>query len=349
MTNRLTIVFASLALACFGSSAAEAQVQLSGTFTASEDCPAYQSISKHTNPGDVEVKSGQGYRLVGENKQPPTHYLVQVAGAQPGQRWVEIGCGSIDGRGPAPAPTPNPGPKPTPVGQWPDTAPTASDVYVLALSWEPDFCFGRRDPSDTKNFKAECGAETATSWDASHLALHGLWRDPYPAYKICLDDRDNWLFVDEKQHDWVHEPAVTLSSGVAAHLAEDMPGAMSHLEQHEWLVHGTCSGVGQDVFFSRAMALEDEVNASTIRDFVVAHIGDTIHLADLRAVVARIYPNAHTENVVMTCSGRALAEIDIGLMGDVTGTATLGTLLAQSHVPHEQNPCDAAKIGAPPT
>ena len=110
MTHRFAIVSALLLL--LSGVPAEAQIPLSGTFVASTACPAFQSIKRHTNPGDVTVSSGQSYRLLGENRDPPTHYLLQIPGAQPSQRWVEIGCGSVDGQASSPAPAPNPSPAP---------------------------------------------------------------------------------------------------------------------------------------------------------------------------------------------------------------------------------------------
>ena len=260
---------------------------------------------------------------------------------------MEIGCGSVDGQASSPAPAPNPSPAPGGTGI--DTTPTAADQYVLALSWEPDFCIGRRDPGDIAQYKQECGIETSTGWDASHLALHGLWRDPYKVYDICLADRSKWVQL-ERSHDWVDEPAVTLSPGVAQHLAEDMPGALSHLEQHEWTVHGSCSGLGQDTFFARSMALQDEVNSSGVRDFVVGHIGQTIGIDELRSSFATAFPGADTDNVVMTCNRGSdmLAEIDIGLVGDVAGSASLATLLRQHHHPDGES-CRSAMVGPPPS
>ena len=98
MLVRLVIISA-LALAA---SPARAQEPLSGTFTATAPCPAYQSISRQTNPGSVTLSLGQTYDLVAANKTPPTHFLVVVPGADPGRRWVELACGTTDAALPQP-------------------------------------------------------------------------------------------------------------------------------------------------------------------------------------------------------------------------------------------------------
>ena len=73
-----------------------AQVKMSGKFTATEACPALQSIKKRSNPGDVSVTVGSQYELLGKNKDQATHYWIEVPGAKPSQRWVAMTCGTTD-------------------------------------------------------------------------------------------------------------------------------------------------------------------------------------------------------------------------------------------------------------
>ena len=67
---------------------AVAQIRLEGTFAATKNCPAFQSISKQTNPGNITVAAGNNYPLIGKNKDAVTHYLIEIDGAEPRQRWV---------------------------------------------------------------------------------------------------------------------------------------------------------------------------------------------------------------------------------------------------------------------
>ena len=41
-----------------------AEVPITGSFTASMACPAYQSINRQTNPGSVMTEPGDAYELV---------------------------------------------------------------------------------------------------------------------------------------------------------------------------------------------------------------------------------------------------------------------------------------------
>jgi ribonuclease T2 len=52
---------------------ARAEVPLDGLFTAATTCPAYQSINRQTNPGNVEIKTGEDYALIAGNREPPSH------------------------------------------------------------------------------------------------------------------------------------------------------------------------------------------------------------------------------------------------------------------------------------
>ena len=70
-----------------------AQVKMSGKFTASEACPALQSIKKRSNPGDVSVKIGSHYELLGKNKEQATHYWIEVPGARPSKAPTLNRCG----------------------------------------------------------------------------------------------------------------------------------------------------------------------------------------------------------------------------------------------------------------
>ena len=75
---------------------AQAEVPLSGTFTATMACPAYQSINRQTNPGPMMTEPGQAYELVAGNKALPSHYWIVMPGAEPNRRWVAVECGTTD-------------------------------------------------------------------------------------------------------------------------------------------------------------------------------------------------------------------------------------------------------------
>src|SRR5277367_5042447 len=108
--DSMRALFISAALTLLAVAPATAQIAMTGDFKAAKACPDLQSIRKGTNPGDVMLEPGHGYSLIGKNKPDATHYLVAIDGAEPRERWVEVGCGETAER-----PTPNPSAGATPV------------------------------------------------------------------------------------------------------------------------------------------------------------------------------------------------------------------------------------------
>src|SRR5262249_30793476 len=127
--------------------------------------------------------------------------------------------------------------------------------YILSLSWEPAFC-------QTHSTKAECSGETATSVDATHFSLHGLWPEPF---KNQYCNVDTAMIDSDKHSSWQSLPAVNLAKDVRARLDAAMPGTRSQLERHEWIRHGTCYGADQNTYFGDALAMLDAVNASPVQ------------------------------------------------------------------------------------
>ena len=341
---RLTAMLALLGLLFVTPTWADAPA--SGTFTANAACPAVQSIKKGTNPGTIMLTPQQGSEGVSANKTPPTHYLLIVPGANPERRWAEVGCGTLSGAAPKSGSTtpvtPTPGTTTTPASdEHMHPTVTTHDTYVLAISWEPDFCAPPKFAG-----KPECKAETSTSFDASHFTLHGLWRDPWPKpYSNCQADGQTYMDASNDNKRWGEIP-VTLSAATKAHLDEDMPGTLSHLEGHEWIAHGTCSGVTADAFFARATALLDAVNASSVRTFFTGKIGQRLSIEDLRAAVEQAFGPGTGKNVIMDCASGLVTEVHFGLTGDVMGSGALPAMLAAGYVPGDNRPCRAGNIQA---
>ncbi len=307
----LALVAVALALLA---APALAQTKLSGTFTATKACPALQSIKKATNPGNVSVASGTGYKLLGGNKTPPTYYWIVVPNAQPDYRWVATDCGTIDAAAEAQeqaqaAPAENPSGK------------SGGTQYVLALSWEPAFCEGLPD-------KAECKAETAQSYEATHLSLHGLWPQPRSKAYCGVPDAD---VATDKAHDWASLPAVALSARTKSDLDSVMPGTRSLLERHEWIVHGTCSGVGQDAYFGRAALFAGTIDNTAVNALLAGRIGQHVDGTEIRAAFDTAFGKGAGDRVRIACErdgDRSLiSEITIGLTGDVTGSGGIGELI----------------------
>ena len=319
----LSIFGLSLALmACVATS----QVKMDGQFVASKACPAVVSIKKGTNPDNRLIEAGKSYALLGKNKDQATHYWLNVPGANPAQRWVAIDCGSANGGQVANAPSggaavdSNMGtvkPKKKPKGPK-DGIP----FYVLALSWEPAFC-------EVMKGKAECKSQTASSYEASHFSLHGLW--PQPRNNVfCGVDRATAALDDQHQWDQLPEPQLTPATKAA--LDRVMPGTQSVLQRHEYIKHGTCYPAGNaEQYFKDAIRLAGEVNNSPVQKFMAANIGKTIQMSELRAKFDEAFGAGAGDRVRVSCdkAGR-FSELTIGLKGDVPSGKGLAELMAAS-------------------
>lgn len=279
-----------------------AQVSLQGKFLASKSCQALQSIKKNSDPGSVSVEVGGSYRLLGKNKEQASHYWIEVPGAVPPQRWVAIECGAA-------------------------IAPIAEirPFYLLALSWEPVFCEGNPD-------KAECKAESPSSFDATHLSLHGLW--PQPRLNVfCHVDQE--LIQADDAHRWEDLPEPALSAETKAALDQVMPGTQSLLERHEWIKHGTCYPVRDaENYFKDAVRLMTAINGSAVQQFLAANIGKTVESADIRARFDEAFGVGAGERVRIVCiddgKRRLIGAITLGLKGDIPSGTGLAALIAAS-------------------
>jgi ribonuclease T2 len=296
-------VFARLALillvVVFGYCGALAEVKTAGTFTATQVCPALQSIRKKTNPGDVRVAVGQAYRIKARNKADATHYQIEMPDAAPRLRWVAIGCGSAqldDGSKPA--------------GGEAAQAPSGGGFYILAVSWQPAFCEGLPN-------KPECKSQTAERYDAKNFTLHGLW--PQPRSNVFCNVSDAEKSASEERR-WFELPVVELSADLKARLDQVMPGTQSALERHEWIKHGTCyGGQSMETYYQNSVRLVEALNATAGAQFMAANLGKKVRADDLRKKFDETLGAGAGDRMRFACKRdgdrELLTEITIGLSG----------------------------------
>jgi ribonuclease T2 len=192
---------------------------------------------------------------------------------------------------------------------------------ILAASWQPAFC-------QSNQRKAECASQTSDRFDATNFSLHGLWpmRENY-----CGVSED--LRAADKGGSWSALPAVTLSDVSKAALDKAMPGTQSGLERHEWLKHGTCTGMSADDYFATAVRLVGELNASAVRDLFASSIGRTLTSQDIKAAFDKSFGAGAGDRVKMSCrragQNRVISELTIGLSEKATTDdgAGLGDLI----------------------
>jgi len=318
---RLTAVHGLAAvLASLAAVPAAAEVRLEGYFIAGEECAATQSIRTGANPGTVVTEIGRAYDLLAGNKEPPSHFLIRVPGADPERRWVSTGCGvhALAAEG-----TPAPVTPPAGGGQGGGSAPAGRPDHVLAASWQPGFC-------ETKPNKTECVTQTDDRFDASHFALHGLW--PQPRSNVFCQVSPDMAAAD-KAGRWEDLPEVTLPAELRAELDKVMPGTASLLDRHEWIKHGTCYGDTMEEYYSDSLAVMAALNASAVRDLFAAGIGDTLTSAQIRDAFDAAFGPGAGSRVRVSCvtdpsNGRRLiGELTIGLSGEIDGETSLADLI----------------------
>ena len=296
---------------------------LTGWFVAFDSCEAFQSKNRRTNPGDVRLQVRRAYDMLGVNEAGGDHFQVRVPDAPvTAARWVSTACGVhvVEAGTRVAAPLPEPLP----------ATGTESIDNLLALSWQPAFC--ERRPS-----RDECVALNGGNLPEAgrRLSVHGLWPQPngtfycgVPAMVVRLDTQRRWRAL----------PAPEVDAETRAALDAAMPGAMSLLDRHEWIKHGTCyfAQGGADEYFDDTLLLTDAVNDSAVGEFLAARVGERIEATDLRAAFDAAFGPGAGERVQMHCDsddGRVIVdEIRIALRGRIDPSFPVADLLADAPV-----------------
>ena len=217
-------------------------------------------------------------------------------------------------------PAPTGGASPSAVAA--ETRAAPRQPYVLAVSWHPAFC-------ETKPGLEECRLERASDYAADHFSLHGLW--PQEVEYCGISQR---IVDTDRAGRWLRLPEIEVSAATRRDLAQLMPGSRDGLERHEWTLHGSCAGVSAETYFSRALALTDELNASSVRDLLAANIGKRLTSGAIRAAFDDAFGSGAGRKVRLDCArdGKRdlLVELRINLDGDVMGSAGLGAAISQA-------------------
>ena len=322
-----SLLFAGLFLSVLPNFDARADVPLKGYFIDHEACNALQSIRKGTNPGDLKTEPGHFYPIIGKNKPAASHYMIQIEGANPDRRWVAVECGehvvAADGSDGGGGGGGGGGGSGSGGGGGGDSG--DQPAYVLAISWQPAFCEGKPD-------KTECKTETPDRFDATHFTLHGLW--PQPMSNVYCNVPPE-LTLDDKNSSWEKLPAPNLSDATRDKLAQVMPGTQSKLERHEWIKHGTCfHAESADEYFSKAVALMDQLNSSKAQELFASHVGAEIDSKAIRDAFDESFGDGAGDRVRVSCKrdgGRNLiVEITVGLVGQIGDSPSLANLIAAS-------------------
>lgn len=180
---------------------------------------------------------------------------------------------------------------------------------MFALSWEATFC--ESHPS-----KAECQGQS-TSYGATNLSLHGLWPQSNDYCGVSSSDIRN-----DKSGAWYLLPAVVLNNDTRNQLNTYMPGTQSYLERHEWIKHGTCSGLSQQDYFATLVSLASQFSQTQLNQLLSSNIGNYVAVSDIINATQTDYGNNASGSIGLYCSGDKLSEIRF-LMADTVYTVPL--------------------------
>jgi len=169
-------------------------------------------------------------------------------------------------------------------GEAPDATPF--DYYVLSLSWSPTFCASH--PGDG----AECG-------HGRGFVAHGLW----PQYEggggpeHCAGGS-------------------VLDPQTIARTQSAMPD--EHLIRHEWVVHGTCSGLSPHDYF--ATLIQAVARLSIPSDFDAGR-PRSLTASQVASEFVHSNPKLSSRSIAVRCQGAQLEEVRICLSRDLNPVA----------------------------
>lgn len=206
---------------------------------------------------------------------------------------------------------------------------TAGDYEhnVLALTWMPAWC--RRYPE-----KGECRVQAAKE-KPDGFVLHGLWpsRADDPAFSYARCGVPEEVAAADRPGTWLSLPPLPLSEALSARVSERMPGHMSGLDRHEWVKHGTCSGLGVEDYYAASLSLFEEAE-SALGPALAAAAGGT---AARKKVLDEFEDRFGSGAVHLSCEGSgpeaSFSEVRVFLDKDVRPGVKLKDALRDAEPP----------------
>jgi ribonuclease T2 len=156
------------------------------------------------------------------------------------------------------------------------TGPQSFDYYLLNLSWSPEFCYSHQSAPECSLHKT--------------FVLHGLWPQnsdgSYPKNCSNAPGPEN----PSQYADIYPDPS---------------------LLQHEWLTHGTCSGLSPDAFFTTARAAFESVTVPP----KLAQLNAQISLPpdQILSLVSQSNPSIGGGSLALSCGNNYLTAVEVCL------------------------------------
>jgi ribonuclease T2 len=158
--------------------------------------------------------------------------------------------------------------------------PGSFDYYVLALSWSPEFCYNHASNAQCQN---------------GHFGfvVHGLWPQ----------------FIDG------HPENCSTRAGPSSlsDMADIMPDPQ--LVEHEWRVHGTCSGLDPDGYFKLVRQAFTSVKVPA--RFTEPREEFSLTPSQIKQEFLQSNPRLNSAEVVVSCGNNYLTGISICLRKDL--------------------------------
>jgi ribonuclease T2 len=154
------------------------------------------------------------------------------------------------------------------------------DYYLLSLSWAPEFC---AQPGEAAKNPVECA-------QGKGFVVHGLWPE-----------------ANQGKSPESCGAAKPAPKSLVNDLLKYMPGAS--LIQHEWAMHGTCSGLSQGEYFTKVMlaraAVQVPVQLSSLGQ------STTESPVEIETQFAAANPSFPPGAVRTACQGGKLTEVRV--------------------------------------
>lgn len=183
-------------------------------------------------------------------------------------------------------------------------------VLILGVSWHSGFC-------ETRPNLPECRGQNPDQAGARQFSLHGLWqmRKSYCGVPDALKQQD-------KARKWLAMPELVLDPDLRVELARAMPGALSGLDRHEWIKHGTCSGDVASGYYSRALKLLAALNGSDVQQLFQRNLGKELGAAEIQDAFESAFGPGAGERIKIRCTKDGNRQVITGLtigLGTVEG------------------------------
>jgi len=190
------------------------------------------------------------------------------------------------------------------------------DLYVLSLSWSPDYCASHRD--DAK----QCAADRHFG-----LVVHGLWPQfATPRLDTASGKPSNWpAHCPNTQR---NTPPGNTPPAAAATIWPSLG-----LFRHEWQTHGTCSGLAPADFVDLTGQLRQRFQTPSALQ--PTQTDRPLAASDLRQAILGANPGLPVKGLQLFCHKNRLAEIRLclGRDGDHAYTACPATMSREDNCP----------------